>query len=63
MRKTPNDVNTRGKGKEGGTKGDGAPTTWRKNSWHRYDMKKLRHCHPMYGDMTIGDMWPRAAPL
>jgi len=18
------------------------------NSWHRYDMKKLRHCHPMY---------------
>jgi len=19
-----------------------------KNSWHRYDMKKLRHCHPMY---------------
>ena len=24
------------------------PTTWRKNSWHRYDMKKLRHCHPMY---------------
>jgi len=24
------------------------PTTWRKNSWHRYDIKKLRHCHPMY---------------
>ena len=23
-------------------------TTWRKNSWHRYDMKKLRHCQPMY---------------
>ena len=20
----------------------------KKNSWHRYDMKKLRHCHPMY---------------
>ena len=18
--------------------------------WHRYDMKKLRHCHPMYCD-------------
>jgi len=18
------------------------------NSWHRYNMKKLRHCHPMY---------------
>jgi len=18
------------------------------NSWHRYDMKKLHHCHPMY---------------
>jgi len=25
-----------------------APTKWRKNSWHRYDMKKLRHCHPLY---------------
>jgi len=24
------------------------PTKWRKNSWHRYYMKKLRHCHPMY---------------
>jgi len=26
------------------------PTTWRKNSWHRYDMKKLRHCqcHPIH---------------
>jgi len=24
------------------------PITWRKNSWHGYDMKKLRHCHPMY---------------
>ena len=24
------------------------PTTWRKNSWHRYDMKKLRRWHPMY---------------
>jgi len=21
---------------------------WRKNSWHRYHMNKLRHCHPMY---------------
>jgi len=20
------------------------------NSWHRYDMKKLRHCHHMYSD-------------
>jgi len=20
------------------------------NSWHRYDMKKLRHCHPMYSN-------------
>ena len=20
------------------------------NSWHRYDIKKLRHCHPMYSD-------------
>ena len=23
------------------------PTSWRKNSWHRYGMKKLRHCHPI----------------
>jgi len=23
-------------------------TSWRKNSWHRYAMEKLRHCHPMY---------------
>jgi len=22
------------------------PTSWRKNMWHRYGMKKLRHCHP-----------------
>ena len=22
-----------------------------KNSWHRYNMKKLRHCHPMYSDI------------
>jgi len=28
------------------------PTTWRKNSWHRYDMKKLRHCRPMYRPLT-----------
>jgi len=24
------------------------PTSWRKNGWHRYCMKTLRHCHPMY---------------
>jgi len=23
------------------------------NSWHRYDMKKLRHCHPMYTERKI----------
>jgi len=23
------------------------PTSWRKNSWHGYGMKKLRHCHPI----------------
>jgi len=23
------------------------------NSWHRYDMKKLRHCHPMYSIDTL----------
>jgi len=28
------------------------PTKWRKNSWHRYDMKKLRHCHPMYKNIV-----------
>jgi len=21
------------------------PTTWRRNSWHRYETKKLHHCH------------------
>ena len=26
----------------------GCPTSLRENSWHRYGMKKLRHCHPMY---------------
>jgi len=25
------------------------------NSWHRYDMKKLRHCHPMYIIAIIQD--------
>ena len=24
------------------------PTWWRKNSWHRYGMKKSRHSHPIY---------------
>jgi len=24
------------------------PTLWWKNSWHRYDTKKLRRCHPTY---------------
>jgi len=23
------------------------PPSWRENSWHRYGMKKLRHCHPI----------------
>jgi len=26
------------------------------NSWHRYDMKKLRHCHPMYIILTTKDI-------
>jgi len=25
-----------------------------KNSWHRYDMKKLRHGHPMYRPNEAG---------
>jgi len=25
------------------------------NSWHRYDMKKLRHCHPMYSPVNFTD--------
>jgi len=25
------------------------------NSWHRYDMKKLRHCHPMYSPAPQSD--------
>jgi len=28
------------------------PTSWRENSWHKYGMKKLRHCHPMYRIFT-----------
>jgi len=24
-----------------------SPTSWRENRWHRYGMKKLRHCHPV----------------
>ena len=32
-----------------------------KNSWHRYDMKKLRHCHPMY--MFVGIIKPRINSL
>jgi len=24
------------------------PTSWTENSWHRYGIKKLSHCHPMY---------------
>jgi len=24
------------------------PTSWRENSWRRYGIKKLRHCHSMY---------------
>jgi len=28
-------------------------TEWRKNSWHRYDMKKSRHGRPMYNKLTF----------
>jgi len=35
-------------GSAGATAPAPLPTTWRKNSWHRYDMKKLRHCRPMF---------------
>jgi len=24
-----------------------------KNNWHRYDMKKLRHCHPMFTNVRV----------
>jgi len=27
------------------------------NSWHRYDMKKLRQCHPMYKKKGLGLLW------
>jgi len=30
------------------------PTSWRENSWHRYGMKKLRHCHSMYISQFAG---------
>jgi len=29
-----------------------------KNSWHRYDMKELRHCHPMYILIIGGGVQP-----
>jgi len=29
------------------------PHKMAENSWHRYDRKKLRHCHPMYIQVLI----------
>jgi len=35
------------------------PTTWPENSWHRYGMNKLRHCHTSLC-ITELEMWANA---